>query len=135
MKDQWVGNNIDLSKLSQRIEDFFKESDMEVRMEETSKGYKFDVASTGPAMTRLRFGVRIFGQPNDFTVEFVPGYKAGGVFSPAMVVGYIMSIFGGGVFLLRDVKLQESLDKLERLFWEHVDRQVAELANSASQLK
>lgn len=135
MKDQWVGNNIDLSKLSRRIEDFFKGSGMEVRMQETSKGYKFDVASTGPAMTRLRIGVRILGHPNDFSVEFMPGYKAGGVFSPAMVAGYIMSIFGGGVFLLRDVKLQESLDKLERSFWEHMDRQVAELTNSASQPK
>jgi hypothetical protein len=135
LKDQWVGNNIDLSKLSQGIEHFFKEIDFVVRMEQTPKGYKFDVASTGLGITQLRFTVRILGQPSDFTIEFIPRYRTGGRFSPGMVIGQIMSMFGGGVLLLRDVKLQESLDKLEQQFWEHMDKQVAELTNSASQLK
>jgi hypothetical protein len=38
---------------------------------------------------------------------------------------------GGGYFLLKGLKLQEELEKLEREFWIYVEDKVAQLAGSA----
>jgi len=124
LKDQWLGSNVDLSLLSQRIEQFFKEREFDTVTE------KFDADFTIRASAfQLKTKVRIFGRPNDFTIEFIPASKTRG-FSLGMIVGYITSVFGGGGLVLRDLKTQENLDRFEDTFWEYVDLQVGELKNS-----
>jgi hypothetical protein len=125
LKDQWFGSNVDLNLLSQRVEQFFKESPFETRMEQIQGKFKIEASGF-----QFKITVNIFGQPNDFAVEFIPSKKTKG-FSRSMVVAYITTLFGGGGFLLRDLKLQEALDELEKAFWENVDKQVSELTNSA----
>lgn len=125
LKDQWIGNNIDLNLLSQSVNQFFTENQFEPKLEQTHDRYRIKASNL-----EFKITVNIYGQPNDFTIEFIPNKKTRG-FSLAMMVGYITSFLGGGTLLLRDARYQEAMNKVEQTFWEQVDRQVAELKNSA----
>jgi hypothetical protein len=131
LKDQWLGSNVDLDLLSQRVKQFFDETQFETTLERMSNGYKIGAVTKKTLNVQLRITVKVLGQPNDFSVEFMPKRKTRG-FSPSMIIGYITSLFGGGIFLLSDAKLQEALDKLEQMFWNHVDKHVAELTNAVT---
>ena len=126
MKDFWIGNNVDLKLLNQRVEQFFAENEFETKFKQTHNECAIEASNS-----QFRVTVNIRGQPDDFTVEFITNKKTRG-FSLPMTFGYLTSIFGGGVLLLKDAKLQEAINEVERKFWEHVDKQVAELTNSAN---
>jgi hypothetical protein len=126
LKDKWVGSNLDLNTLSRSIAGFFSDNKFETKLEGAKDNYKIVAVN---ALSKIR--VNIYGKPNDFTVEFVPDKKSQG-FSLSMIFGQIASLIGAGGLLLRDVKLQESQNILERLFWKHVDEQVAGLTSSAT---
>lgn len=131
MKDRWVGNNIDLNILSERIKKFFTDSQFQTKLDQTKNGYRIEAATEKILNAQLNLLVEITGQPNDFTVDFTAGKQRKGFLSPSMIIGYITTTLGGGNVLLSEVKLRETLEKLEKMFWTHVDTQVAELTNSA----
>jgi hypothetical protein len=130
LKDQWIGENVNLYLLSQRIKGFFTERRFETEVETTADRYRIDAAPDDPRVP-FRIRVNLFGRPNDFTIEFIPNKKTRGFASRAMILGYILAFFGGGGLVLRDAKLQEATNRLEHLFWTHVDSSVAALTNSA----
>jgi len=127
LKDCWVGNNVDLNLLSQRVKQFFIENQFEINLEQTHDIYRIEASHF-----QFNVMVKVYGGPNDFTLEFIPNKKTRG-FSLSMILGYLTSFFGGGSLLLRDVKLQEAINEVEQKFWEHMDKQVAELINSANE--
>jgi len=131
VKDRWVGNNIDLNILSERIKKFFTDSQFQTKLDQTKNGYRIEAATEKILNAQLNLLVEITGQPNDFTVDFTAGKQRKGFLSPSMIIGYITTTLGGGNVLLSEVKLRETLEKLEKMFWTHVDTQVAELTNSA----
>lgn len=130
MKNQWVEKNVDLRMLAERIRPFFHKTDFETTFEEVQKRYIIKAVSKLPNL-QVRIDVNIFGQPDDFTVEFLSGGKKG-IFSPSMIAGYLASLFGGGYLILKETRKQEVLDTLESDFWKHVQMQVADLVNSAA---
>lgn len=132
MKDQWRGSNVDLTKLTESIKQYFTESQFETTEEKIQNGYKIEAATEKILNVQLKILVNIYGEPNDFTIEFMTDQQRKGFLSSSMVFSYIMTIIGGGVFFRSEMKLRESLDRLEKQFWEHVDKQVAELTNSAT---
>jgi len=135
VKDRWIGNNIDLSALSEGVRKFFTDSQFETELQQTENGYKIKAATEKILNVQLLIIVEITGKPNDFSVEFTAGKQRKGFFSLSMIIGYITTILGGGSILLSEVKLKEALDKLEKMFWTHVDTQVSELTNSAEKQK
>ncbi len=132
MKDQWRGNNVDLNKLSESIKQYFIQGQFETTMEKTQDKYKIDAATEKILNVQLKILVNLFGQPNDFTIEFTADKERKGFFTPSMIISYVATALGGGVFLRSEIKLKEALEKLEKMFWEHVDKKVAELTNSAA---
>ena len=132
MESQWVGKNVDLSTLAERIRPFFYETDFATRIEQVKEGYRIQAVSKIPNL-RLKINVEILGRPNDFTVDFSTGGK-GGRFSLSMIIGYLTMMFGGGYLVSRGAREQGTLEMIENDFWRHADMQVADLVGSASQL-
>jgi hypothetical protein len=133
VKDQWLEKNVDLGALAESISPFFNETDFETAVEKTQEGYVVQAVSKIPNL-RLRITVTIFGEPNDFTVEFSAGGK-GGYFSPSMIVGYLTTLFGGGYLLSREAEKRGILNALENDFWRHTRMQVADLVDSVAHEK
>ena len=130
MRDQWRGSNVDLTQLTEGVKQFFSDRQFEVKLVKTGEGYVIEAQTESVLNVRLRIEVNIYGEPNDFTIEYVVDKKRKGFYSPSMIVGYLSTIFGGGLIFRSEFKLQEALEKLEKAFWEHVDSQVAKLSRS-----
>ncbi|UCE28903.1 MAG: hypothetical protein JSV85_06485 [Candidatus Bathyarchaeota archaeon] len=130
MRSQWIAKNVDLRILTERIKQFFPETDFETAVEGIQQGYLIRAASKIPNL-RLKTTVRIQGRPNDFMVEFLAGGKRG-YLSLSMIVGYLTTMFGGGYLISKEAQKQENLDMLENDFWKHVDLQVADLVDSSA---
>jgi hypothetical protein len=126
LKDQWLESNVDLGLLSESVERFFVENKFDAKLERSGSGFRIEAVN--PA---FRVKVRIFGVPGDFAVEFVPSKKSRGFSSIGMMLAYVASAFGGGGLVLMDTKVQEAVGVFEALFWDYVDKQVAELRDSA----
>lgn len=129
MKNQWLDKSVDLRLLADRVKFFFPAPDFETTLEEGQKGYTIRAVCKIPKL-RQRIEVKVLGQPDDFTVEFLSG-GSGRVFSPSKIAGYLTSLFGGGYLVLRETQRYESLGRFESDFWKHVQLQVADLADSA----
>ena len=133
MKNQWLGKNVDLCMLAERVKPFFSQTDFETTVEKIPKGYIIQAVSKIP---NLKFGLSttILGRPNDFTVEFSAG-SGGGYFSPTTIAGYLTAMFGGGYLVSREAQKREAFVMLENDFWRHLQMQVADLAGSATEKK
>jgi hypothetical protein len=70
----------------------------------------------------------IRGTPDDFVIET----KATEDEDRAVKVGLMTSILGGGYIVLRNIKIREQMEKMEREFWSTVEETVRSLINSRS---
>jgi len=120
--DQWIGSNVDLALLGERLVRFFEGNQFDTVLEQSPR--RFSIYASNP---EFRLRVNVVGEPNDFKVEFIPSKKAQG-FSLTMLLGYVTTLFGGGTFMLRDIKLQEAVNRLEQVFWKEVDIDIADLS-------
>jgi hypothetical protein len=75
--------------------------------------------------------MRIAGHPDDFIVDL----RASELVTRQVRIGILTKPIGGGHYLLRSLRLQEELEKLEKEFWIFVEDKVAQLAHSAQRSK
>jgi len=67
-----------------------------------------------------RIEVSISGKPNDFSVRFDAGSRS----RILVQFGSFATLLSGGYFVLKGLRSQEELEKLERRFWIYVDETV-----------
>jgi len=132
MKDQWLGKNIDLHALSEQIKLFFTEKQFETTIQEKPNGYKIQAATQKILNVQLKIEVEIIGQPNDFTISYVTEGRNERLLSSS-VAKYLAWAFGGGIFVLKEEKLKETLDKAENTFWSYVDEKITQLTRKQDQ--
>lgn len=130
MRDQWIGKNVDLALLSGCVENFFKVRGLKTVKEESAGKCKISVIPQNARDTRGGIYIRILGDPNNFVIEFYGSERV----RSSIKWGLITTLFGGGPFLLRSLRLQEALEKIEREFWVYVEETIARLADSAKRL-
>lgn len=126
MSKRWVGRNLDLGSLSRYIEDFLEDKGFETGKRELSGGYIVEGVSWQQRDLLVKVVVRISGNPNDFSVEL--GGDEGTHTRLYNVFGPLMTLFGGGFLLSRNLKKREILDRLEREFFVFVEEKVDLLA-------
>jgi hypothetical protein len=121
LEDQYKGKNVDLLVLSERIARFFSEKEFTVAKQEKDEKHVIIVAAPKPfhGITD-KIEVDIYGTPNDFSVKFVSGSRS----NDLVRYGRWASLIAGGYFLLKGLRSQEELEKLERRFWIYVDETV-----------
>ncbi|MDH5390366.1 MAG: hypothetical protein OEX10_04350 [Candidatus Bathyarchaeota archaeon] len=126
MQGRWVGKNLDLALLGERIENFFEAKGFKITKERSASEYtvsakvRQDVGMLGPVI------VRILGDSNDFLIEFSTSGRSRSV----VKFGFITAMFGGGSLIRRGLKSQEAAEKLEKDFWIYIEEAIAQLINS-----
>jgi hypothetical protein len=68
--------------------------------------------------------------PDDFTIET----RATEEEDRQAKVGLITQIFGGGILVLRNIRIREQMEKLEREFWSAIEEMVMPLTSSKESL-
>jgi hypothetical protein len=127
MERQWKGNNVNLSVLADSVARFFRESLCDVSIIE-SENYRMVVRPKQSSEIVGKIEIFVEGQPNDFSVRF----DAGSLSRALVRYGSLVSLLGGGFFVLKGLRSQESLEKLEKRFWLYLSEEIWKLTNSAS---
>jgi hypothetical protein len=124
MQKKWTGKSIDLASLSDFVEDFFRSQQYHTKKTKSASEIIITVLLKRSTMgLEEPISVRISGDPSDFTVDL----KASELTARPIRTGLLTKSLGGGYFLLKTLKLQEELEKLEKEFWIYVEDKVAEL--------
>jgi len=119
---------MNLSLLSERAEDFLKDRGFLTEKDESAEEHKILWVSPDARNMRNAMTVRIFGNPNDFSVEMIASERT----RRSIRLGLLTQMFGGGYLVVRGLKAKEALEKLEKEFWAYMEEKVAELAGSYS---
>ena len=125
MQERWVGKNVNLPLLSEHVENFFRDKGFRVTKDGSAPEYRISAKPQYGAGIIGHVTVRILGDPNDFSIEFSTSAHS----RSTVKLGFITTIFGGGSLVLRGLKSQEKLEKLEKDFWVHVEA-IMRLTNS-----
>jgi hypothetical protein len=129
MQRRWTGKNVNLDLLSQSIEDFFKSKGFVTGRTELKREFTIVWTSMlAPYKLKDFTRTKVFGDSNDFTVEII----ASELTTRAIRMGLLTKSIGGGYFALRNIRLRETLEKLESDFWIFVEGKIADLERSAS---
>jgi hypothetical protein len=117
MEKRWTNKNVDLTLLTTRIGDFFKERDFEAMKGKTATGYQI-LAEDSPIFRLGGFvSVTIEGKPDDFTVKLELCQKEKKrSFAPILLT----TMFLGGYFLKSRLRSEEDWMKLEKEFWRYL---------------
>ena len=128
MQERWVGKNVDLPLLSERIVNFFKDKGFKIANDWSASEHKISARPQRGLGILGRVIVRILGNANDFLIEF----STSGHSDSAIKLGSVTTMFGGGSLILRGLKSQEALKKLEKDFWTYTEETVTHLIDSTS---
>jgi len=128
MRKSWKGKNVDLALLVTRIGDFFKVKDFEAVKGQTSTGYQIFAEDSPHFKIDGYINVTVEGSPDNFTVNFEQ--STGKKKRSHIRSIFLESMFLGGYFILKRLKSEEALFKLEKEFWRHVENVVLQLSNS-----
>lgn len=126
MKSRWIRENVDLAFFSNQIDFFLNSKGLKTRRDILGDGY----AIFGTVSLSDKSGsviVRVLGNAQNFEVEFISNKPA----RFPIKWGHLITLFGGGGFLLRNMKSRDALEKLEREFWVFVSEAVTKLRGSA----
>jgi len=113
----YVDKEIDLSLLSELVENFFAKKGFRTRREMVAKEYRI---VSKPTHVHEIIGVTtvlISGDPKDFTIKFFSGSRS----DAYIKFGRLTSLVGGGTLFLRGLKSQENEERLERNFWIYIE--------------
>jgi hypothetical protein len=116
----WQGLNVDLSKLTEHVESFFKSKGLYAKRILCEGGFKIFVSQNGKSRDIC---AEILGDSRNFQVNFVLDDRSGS----ASMLGSVFSVFFGGGLLLKTLKSKELFEKIEPEFWIYIDKVIEEL--------
>jgi len=126
MQERWLEKNVDLNLLSKRLEDFFIMHGFKTRIDTLASGNAIVGVLDNKHDDLKEIIVKITGSPNDFVIEFPRGESR----LSSMKFGLLTTFLGGGSLLIKSLKSQKALEKLEREFWVDVEKNVRDVTNS-----
>jgi len=123
---RWIGKGANLDLLTEKIENFFNSKGFKTRKTALPRGYKISIPPQHVRDAKANIKVTILGRPHDFMVEL----SVGELSRFSTMLGLSTTLFGGGVFVLRGLKLQEALERLEKEFWVYLEETIAYVTGS-----
>jgi len=120
---RYVGDNVDLDLLVSYLKKYFEEK--KYKVEEIRKNRKRLLLCKIPNFSK-GLEIIIEGDPKDFSIStsFEPGRAS------SLLLYGLFSLFGGGVFVLNEVKGNEFMSELEKDIKLFIERAVTLLMNS-----
>lgn len=124
MEYRWIGKNVDLNLLANGIQNFLKSNGLKDVSKSSLNGNGYVISGILYVDDlRERVIVKVLGSPDDFSVIF-QGFNEST--SQNILFSLLASFFGGGVFIVRKMKLRDLLERFERDFWVFVEKAIAD---------
>jgi len=128
MQRRWTGKSVNLDSLSDDIDNFFKSRGFLTQKSESPDERKI---LARPKYLAVKLGepisVGIAGNSGDLAIDL----KASELATPSIRMGMLTQLLGGGYFLLKGLKVQEELRKLENEFWVYIEDKIAQMTSAS----
>jgi len=122
VKRSWKSLNIDAKILLQKTVQFLESKDFgEIVAVETEGGYRIVAGQSSSYKIRGDLSITIEATSDDLSIELASIKENRRPNLPMILT----SMFGGGYFLLKDLKSTENFRNFERDFWKEMNRVVA----------
>ena len=132
MQTSWKGQNVNLANLVQKIIQFFESNRFDnVTALKTETGYQVIAGDSNRYKMENDVSVTVNGMPDDFSVSLT-SCKQEKKFALPLI---LTSMFGGGFFVLKDLKSDEAMQKLERDFRAKIGNMIEQSRELNSQEK
>jgi hypothetical protein len=130
MQRIWTNRNVDLKLFEGKIQEFFKENEFEVVVDETEN--TFNLLANGSPKYNIsgQAKVTLTGTPQDFTITLTLDRKSKAM-KYSMPITLAASL-GLGLLLRDEFKSDEEFLNLKRDLWAFADRTAINLTGSAS---
>lgn len=127
MKTQkrWVEKGVNLDLLSESIESFFSSKGFKIRKQALPEGYRISIVPQHVHNVKKGIDITVIGHPRDFMIEL----SVSDLSRSSTMLGLSTTLFGGGIFVLQGLKLQEELERLEKEFWMYVEETIVRMAS------
>lgn len=125
---RWTAKDANLDLLIEKIESFFKSKGFKTKRNVSPQGYKISTVPKNVGDVKAGIKATILGHPHDFMVELSVGETS----RFSTLLGLSTIPFGGGTLVLRGLKLQEALERLEKEFWVYVEEAIPYVTGSHS---
>jgi len=119
---RWVDKGVNLGLLIERVQSFFELNGFKTRIDELKDGWMVSAVKSVEGNPKSVF-VKVFGQPDDFTV----GFSFKGYGRELSILGPLITLFGFGAIVRREVRWVEFFETLERDFWAYMENAVADI--------
>jgi len=117
----WLSKNISLELLARKVENFFEEKGFKARIEKKSPNEYVTFIIIPHEKRRKIVTAKIYGKPDDFFIELPAKNHS------FKNLGPLMSMFGGGFLVLKEMKDEEVFGNLENEFWTYMEKSVESL--------
>jgi len=132
VQTSWKGQNVNLANLVQKIIQFFESNRFDnVTALKTETGYQVIAGDSNRYKMENDVSVTVNGMPDDFSVSLT-SCKQEKKFALPLI---LTSMFGGGFFVLKDLKSDEAMQKLERDFRAKIGNMIEQSRELNSQEK
>ena len=121
---------MNLSLFTDVLGEFFKNNDFEALKGETEGGFEI-LAYDSPRFKLDGYvSVTIEGEKNDFLVNLELN-RENDKHSPRISSTFLTTMLGGGYFLVKRFRAEDAFMKLEKEFWEYVNKTLPSVRNTA----
>jgi len=129
MQKYWSHKNVDLEKLTQKIEEFFKDNLFDIKTKKTENIYRLTAKNSANYILDGQIELIMTGQPEDFTIN-VELQRTRSTLSKIPIIG--TTLLGGGYFLFRNAKYyEEEWNQFKKDIWDYLEKTVNKLAGTA----
>lgn len=126
MQERWIGKDVDLEILCNKIREFLGNKGVEAHKFES--GEKVELVGVAREVEAEKVKISIMGCPKDFVVNFEsPVFDDFSKFSTQF-----LTFFGLGFLVYKKVKKFDYYQSLEEDFWAFLAEAASDLTNSAS---
>ncbi len=120
MRRRWVGKDISLRWLYDLVEGFFQSRGFKTKIKESSGRHMFSALPPKGSAIREAINLEISISLDGLEVDFIAGGKA----DSSIKYGMLTTLLGGGGMLLRGLRSQEAIYRLENDFWVYVSEKM-----------
>jgi len=117
---QWVDVNVDLNSVVDIVKCFFETEGFKSRIDELDDGYMV-LATKRVNDESNAVLVKVRGRRGDIQIEF----SAGDHGRSLAMLGPLITFFGFGVILRKEMKKSDFFESLERSFWNYMENALA----------
>lgn len=128
MKYKWIQKDVDLEKITGGIEDFLKSKKFKTHRNDDKGQHRILGIYRTPEGSFRKVIATVSGTPESFTVELEAGEQT----SAILKLGSLISLFGGGGFIVKGHEAADFYRKIEDEFWRFAQTIVSELKGSAT---